>query len=99
VPHARRSAYRSAWSALLTPLRARMTGSWVGRPGGHMGLRRGRRDRPPCLAMCRLPSNPSLPRSGASPPRSLLGPWGWSLRPPNVGWGALRCSEASSTAD
>jgi hypothetical protein len=42
VPHARRSAYRSAWSALLTPLRDRMTGSWVGRPAGHMGLRRGR---------------------------------------------------------
>jgi hypothetical protein len=42
VPHARRSAYRGAWSALLTPLRARMTGSWVGRPAGHMDLRRGR---------------------------------------------------------
>jgi hypothetical protein len=46
VPHARRSAYRGAWSVLLTSLRARMTESWVGRPAGHMGLRRGR---PPAL--------------------------------------------------
>jgi hypothetical protein len=46
VPHARRSAYRGAWSALLTPLRARMTGSWVGRPAGHMGLRGGKTARP-----------------------------------------------------
>lgn len=80
VPHARYSTYRGVWPALLAPLRVWKEGELGGGPAGTV----------------RLPNTFGLPRSGASPPLEPFRFWGGrSLRPPNAGWGALRCSGVS----